>query len=80
MIRPNSYYEHDEHGRVKVVDVDGLVLYEIVGQTRQIPGMGEIPSGATEPVEAFEERTEPADIEMSMPRTNNESTTPTPGT
>lgn len=59
----DTFYQHDEHGRVKVAVVDaGQVFFEkeeqITVEKKRVPAMGE------ESVEEFTENTEPAPMDV----------------
>lgn len=59
----NSYYDHDEHGRVKVVDVtNGVVSMEKQEEYEFVSGMGRIPGGTKQAASGFQRDAEPADI------------------
>lgn len=66
----NSEYEHDQFGRVRLVDhrrEERRVLLEMVGETEYVTGVGHIPSGVSQTLEEFIEHAEPADISVSPP-------------
>lgn len=58
----NSYYDHDEHGRVKVVDVtNGVVSMEKQRDT-VVTGGVQIPAGVKQSAAGFMRDAEPADV------------------
>ena len=58
----NSYYDHFEHGRVKVVDVEnGVVTMEKQEETLSWSGT-RFPSMAKQSASGFQDQAEPADI------------------
>lgn len=58
----NSYYDHDEHGRVKVVDVTNRVVSMEKQQDWMFVSGTKIPTAAKQAVSGFKEDAEPADI------------------
>lgn len=61
----DSYYDHAEHGTVRVVDVsDGEVSMEITGASVVI-GSRSIPAGARQDADGFRRDAEPADVSAS---------------
>lgn len=59
----NSYYDHAEHGRVKVVSVDnGVVSMEKQEEEAFVNGIGKIPGGAQQSAAGFQRDAEPADV------------------
>lgn len=61
----NSYYDHDEHGRVKVVDVtNGVVSMEKQHETFVSAGQ-RFPAGAKQSAAGFQDDAEPADVTVS---------------
>lgn len=62
----DSYYEHPEHGTVKLVSAkDDEVLLE--KQTEEVfTEVGNIPAGASEPLEDFKTDAEPANISTTV--------------
>lgn len=61
----NSYYDHAEHGRVKVVSVrNGVVSMEKQNDYSFIGG-SKIPGGAQQSAAGFQEDAEPADITIT---------------
>lgn len=58
----NSFYEHDEHGLVKVVSVNnGVVSFEKRDESVYTGGMS-IPAGSQQAAAGFRDCVEPADI------------------
>jgi len=61
----DSYYDHDEHGLVKVVAIrEHKVLLEKQSEQTVIDGVT-IPSGEKEPITDFKENADPADVTAS---------------
>lgn len=59
----DSYYEHEDHGRVKLVSVDATkVAFQLVNRRHGLPGGHEILQGKYEGVTEFKQKAEPADI------------------
>lgn len=58
----NSYYDHDEHGRVKVVDVTNGVVSMEKQEEYSIVGGQRIPGGTKQAAAGFQRDAEPADI------------------
>lgn len=70
MVVENSYYDHEVHGQVKVVEVEGdVVFFEKTSETVRYGGT-EMPAGGTENKEAFEEQTKPSDFEAGADSTS----------
>jgi hypothetical protein len=60
-----SYYDHDEYGRVKVVDVtNGVVSFEKQNEEKFVSGM-KIPGGAKQSAAGFQDDAEPADLNIT---------------
>lgn len=65
-IVPNSYYDHAEHGRVKVVDVSPTTVSMEIVEENTYAGNGlNIPKGKFEEPSRFKDMAEPADIEIT---------------
>lgn len=60
----NSYYDHDEHGRVKVVDVTNGVVSMEKQQDYSVVGGRRIPGGAKQSAAGFQDQAEPADVKV----------------
>lgn len=61
----DSYYDHAEYGRVRVVDVtNGVVSMEKQNETVPITG-GRIPAGVKQSAAGFREDAEPADVTVN---------------
>lgn len=72
----DSYYDHDDHGRVHVVAFeDGEVSFEVVNAS-VTTSVGSISKGVTEPVEQFVEQTTPASVSVSASVESFEETEP----
>lgn len=62
----NSYYDHADHGRVKVQRVkNGMVYFEKCGERGSIAGGRRIPAGEMETIDHFYSKTRPADVTVS---------------
>lgn len=58
----NSYYDHDEYGRVRVVDLtNGVVSMERVNEKVWM-GTTQIPDGVKQSAAGFQRDAEPADV------------------
>lgn len=61
-----SYYDHAEHGRVKVVDVsNGVVSMEKHDDDTFVSGLGKIPGSTKQSAAGFRRDSEPADVTVS---------------
>lgn len=75
----NSEYEHQLYGRVRLVthrEDERVVLLERLEETTFISGVGDVPAGVRESLDAFIQHAEPADITVSPPAVEIESATP----
>lgn len=74
----NSYYEHDEHGLVRVVDNSpDNVSFEINGEFIW-SGTEKVPKAKKEEPGEFEQSTEPADVSVDADYIVMESVSKTP--
>jgi hypothetical protein len=58
----DSYYDHDEHGRVKVVDVTNGVVSMEKQQDDIVVGGARIPGATKQSAAGFQRDAEPADV------------------
>jgi len=61
----NSYYDHIEYGRVKVVDVDATTVSMELQEDTTVIGSRTIPVAKYEQVSDFKHRADPADITVA---------------
>lgn len=62
----DSYYEHDEYGRIKLINIDDVARFE-TGGTVHVRGVGNIPAVQEEDISSFKSQVEPADISLDPP-------------
>lgn len=58
----NSYYDHVEHGRVRVVDVTNGVVSMEKQEEYTFTGNNRIPAGVKQAASGFQADAEPADV------------------
>lgn len=61
----DSYYDHDEHGRVKVADVTNGVVTMEKQNDHFISGGTRFPSMAQQSAAGFQDEAEPADLHIT---------------
>lgn len=65
----DSWYDHSEYGRIRLVRVDedaNEVLLE-KGESTYVSGVGDLPAGTRELIDSFTQNAAPADISVSPP-------------
>lgn len=63
-IVPNSIYDHDEHGEVRVIKVENGVVHMQKENETVHTTAGVIPGGATQSAAGFRRDAEPATVEV----------------
>lgn len=75
----NSYYDHEEHGSVRVLEVtDDIVAFELMETEMRFPGGVSFPEAKREQLATFEEQASPGDVSVDADYIviNSESRTP----
>lgn len=65
----DSYYDHDRHGRVRVVLVEEDTVFMETTEIMDMGG-GKIPTNRKQDVEEFSRETSPADFTVDAPATS----------
>jgi hypothetical protein len=71
-IKENSYYSHSDWGEVKVIEVTDTEVQAQTNKTKFVADVGNVPLVKTEEKEDFKEKSEPADVGISTPKSNVE--------